>query len=156
MSGLENQLEQNPGTAKVLIDIYNLLVVINSTREETILEWSTALRIREYRDEDDEVIKYQLPVLKSRLSTFGKKEIFNDDEFWSMYEMSPENTIARASILGRRKKDRFTILVWSNTNTNGSEYFYLTFIGHEQLPRPFIMKFGKDYGLDSHFTKKLV
>ena len=49
-------------------------------------------------------------------------------------------------------KYRLTMLIYCNAD--GSEKFQPVFIGNVERPRPFRKKYGRDYGLDYHFSAK--
>ena len=104
-------------------------------------------------DVPEETIVQELPVIRSKVDKYNRKDVFNCDEPALFWQMAPDRTIADCSFPGRKKqKSRFTFMYCCNGD--GSENLALFFIGTAESPRCFKKKKPEELGLIYKSNKK--
>ena len=104
-------------------------------------------------DECECLIQEELPILRTLLSVYDDRDIFNADEFGLCYRMESDTTIGPKRLLGKKKrKDRITVL--ASANADGSERVTPLVVGPSRSPRSFSGKTAAELGFYYRHNKK--
>jgi DDE superfamily endonuclease/Tc5 transposase DNA-binding domain len=102
---------------------------------------------------DTPEVQAAVAAIKSEITKYQLKDVYNMDETGLFYNMTPDYTIAQRRIEGS-KKDKTRITIAFTCNADGSDRFKPLFIGHAAKPRCFERKTGEQHGFWYFNNKK--
>ena len=94
-----------------------------------------------------------LPEIRSQVSEYETKDVWNADEFGLFYRQPPGWSLSQKQHSGF-KKDTTRMTFLGCCNSDGSEKYPLTRIGNSVRPRPFKGKYGHELGFDHYANKR--
>ena len=107
----------------------------------------------ESADADKEAAEAELPIIRTMLSAFSRKDQFNCDEFGLYYKQAPTRTIGPSSLPGRKnRKERLTFMPC--INADGSECIPPLVVGKSNIPKCFDGISPREFGFDYMNSKK--
>ena len=108
---------------------------------------------REGLSADSAALATALPEIRSQVSEYETKDVWNDDEFGFFYKQPPAWSLSQRQHSGFKKnKTRITFL--GCCNSDGTEKYPLMIIRNSLRPRPFKGKYGHELRFDYYANKK--